>query len=205
MDSTEGTPFRENPDGAPGIFIYDPRQPLEGMQAFGFEGIESLKELLGVGILEKLPEPSVTKISNDTFKEGDILLVQARPRGPLFGGSTSLGLLRNGVYKAAVSDGLLTQDSSHHYLWVTDFPLFTPDSDAHPGQGGSAGFSATHHPFTAPKTKKDVDILFTDPLMAIADHYDLVVNGIELGGGSRRVHNSDMQQFIMRDILKVRA
>jgi aspartyl-tRNA synthetase len=205
MESSKRAPFRENPDGAPGVFIYDRQQPLEGMQAFGYEGVEFLKGLFGGSSSEELLESSITKNPDKHFEEGDLLLVQARRCDPLFGGSTALGLLRNAVYKSAVSSGLIDQDSLHHYLWVTDFPLFTPDNETDPGQGGNAGFSATHHPFTAPKTTKDVDLLLTDPLMAIADHYDLVVNGIELGGGSRRIHNSDMQQFVMRDVLKVRV
>ena len=86
---------------------------------------------------------------------------------------------------------------------MTDFPLFTPENGVDPGQGGSAGFSATHHPFTAPKTAADVDLLLTDPLKAVADHYDLVVNGVELGGGSRRIHSAQMQSFIMVEVLKV--
>jgi aspartyl-tRNA synthetase len=205
MESLEGAPFRENPDGAPGVFIYDRRQPLKGMQAFGYERAESLKGLFRSSGSEEFLEPSITENPDKTFEEGDLLLVQARQRGPLFGGSTVLGRLRNAVYKNAVSSGLINQDSLHYYLWVTDFPLFTPDNETDPGQGGNAGFSATHHPFTAPKTTKDVDLLLTDPLMAVADHYDLVVNGIELGGGSRRIHNSDMQQFVMKDVLKVRV
>src|SRR5579862_1798225 len=45
MNSPEAVPFTKNPDGAPGILIYDPRKPLEGLQAFGYEGAKSLKEL----------------------------------------------------------------------------------------------------------------------------------------------------------------
>lgn len=83
--------------------------------------------------------------------------------------------------------------------------MFTPQSgeSTDPGQGGSAGFSATHHPFTAPLTPKDASLLVTDPLRARADHYDLVVNGVELGGGSRRIHLASMQEYIFREILKM--
>jgi aspartyl-tRNA synthetase len=87
---------------------------------------------------------------------------------------------------------------------VVDFPLFSPSSDSEPGQGGAAGISSTHHPFTAPKTAADVDLLLTDPTKSVADHYDLVVNGVELGGGSRRIHDAAVQEFILRDILQMR-
>lgn len=74
-----------------------------------------------------------------------------------------------------------------------------------PGQGGTSGFSSTHHPFTAPLSASDADLLLSAPLEAKADHYDLVVNGVELGGGSRRIHNAEFQKFVMKDILKMTA
>jgi aspartyl-tRNA synthetase len=201
MDSPDAEVFRQNPDGAPGIFVFDPRRPLEGLQAFGFEGAENLKSLYAMS-----PRQPFVNYDHDiatTFDDGDLLLVQARENLPHTGGSTVLGKLRIALYKAAVAEGLIEPDPTHHYLWVTDFPMFTLENASDPGQGGAAGFSATHHPFTAPKSAADVDLLLTDPLKAKADHYDLVVNGVELGGGSRRIHSAEMQKFIMRDILKV--
>jgi len=209
MDSPEGEGFNRNPDGAPGIFVFDPRRPLEGLQAFGFEGAESLKSFYAQtpGSVPKIESAGLSGETNATvetaFDEGDLLLVQARPDLPHDGGSTSLGRLRIAVYKAAVSQGLLEPDPTNRFLWVTDFPMFTLDNASDPGQAGQAGFSATHHPFTAPKSAADVDLLLTDPLKAKADHYDLVVNGVELGGGSRRIHSAEMQRFIMKDILKM--
>ena len=188
MDSADAEPFKQNSAGAPGIFVFDPRRPLEGLQAFGFEGAESLKALY---------------TEADALDDGDLLLVQARHNTPHSGGSTMIGKLRLAIYKAAVAKDLIEPDRTHHFLWVTDFPMFTPDNSTDPGQGGSSGFSATHHPFTAPKTSDDLDLLLTDPLKAKADHYDIVLNGVELGGGSRRIHSSAIQKFIMNDILKV--
>jgi aspartyl-tRNA synthetase len=211
MDSPEAVAFQQNLDGAPGVFVYDPRQPLDGLQAFGYEGAEALKALYVKSSTSSVDRPSSTASDSpsdsptiEPFEEGDLIIVQARPHSRLSGGSTSLGRLRTAIYKAAISKGLLHQDKNDcHFLWVTDFPLFSPNNETDPGQGGSAGFSATHHPFTAPKTAEDVELLITNPLEAIADHYDLVVNGVELGGGSRRIHNSEMQQFVMREVLKV--
>jgi len=196
MDSAEALPFNRNPDGAPGVFIYDPRQPLEGLQAFGHESADILKETFR-------PPVQNDHGGEGGFEEGDLILVQARPNEPHSGGSTALGRLRTAIYKAAVAKGLIQPDPSHRFLWVTDFPLFTPSNDSDPGQGGSAGFSATHHPFTAPKTARDADLMLTDPMKARADHYDLVVNGVELGGGSRRIHDSEVQQFVMRHVLQM--
>ncbi|CAP69456.1 uncharacterized protein PODANS_1_11190 [Podospora anserina S mat+] len=81
--------------------------------------------------------------------------------------------------------------------------MFTPNTETDPGQGGRSGFSATHHPFTAPLTDADVELMVTNPLAARADHYDLVLNGVELGGGSRRIHTAKMQEYVFREILKM--
>ena len=161
MDSPDAEVFRENSDGAPGIFVFDHRRPLEGLQAFGFEGAENLKALYAAS-----PEQPFVNYDHDiatTFDDGDLFLVQARENLPATGGSTILGRLRIAIYKAAISEGMIERDPFHHYLWVTDFPMFTSDNASDPGQGGAAGFSATHHPFTAPKSAADVDLLLTDP------------------------------------------
>jgi len=87
---------------------------------------------------------------------------------------------------------------------VTDFPLFSPDlhEAADPGQGGVAGIRSTHHPFTAPQVE-DLKYLANEPLKVKGQHYDLVVNGVELGGGSVRIHDADLQHHILKEILKL--
>jgi aspartyl-tRNA synthetase len=184
MSSPEGKSFETNPDGAPGVFVVDPRQPLQGLSPLGFEGAEHVEELL-------------------QLEEGDLIVLQARKKGPHTGGSTALGNLRVALHKAAVAAGYIDPPEGFNFLWVTDFPLFSPTNDVDPGQGGAAGLSSTHHPFTAPKTAEDVDKLLTAPLEVQADHYDLVVNGVELGGGSRRIHDARVQEYILKDVLKV--
>lgn len=184
MDSPEAQPFIQNPDGQPGIFIFDTRKPLQGLQVFGFEAAEQVEEML-------------------ELEDGDLVVLQARPRGDFSGGSTPIGNLRLALHKAAVKQDYLPAPQGFAFTWINDFPLFSPSNDAEPGQGGAAGLSATHHPFTSPKTAEDVDRLLTDPLSVRADHYDLVVNGVELGGGSRRIHSADMQELIMRDVLRM--
>ncbi|CAN9327243.1 unnamed protein product [Alternaria alternata] len=187
LDSPDGKIYLDNPDGQPGIFIGDLSQPMQGLGPLGrqyeMEGPESLK-----------PE------------NGDLLILQARPNVPFSGGSTMLGNLRLALHKAAIAQSLMEAPAKDDFkfVWITDFPLFTPSSDSEPGQGGSAGFSSTHHPFTAPKLPEDVDKLLTDPSSAVAAHYDIVLNGVELGGGSRRIHSATMQEFIFKDILKMK-
>jgi aspartyl-tRNA synthetase len=185
LDSPAGAAFNNNPDGGPGVFVYNGKQPLCGLQPFGFEAAEQIEDLL---------EPD----------HGDLIIIQARPRAPFAGGSTPVGDLRRALHAHAVSTGFSPAPTGFDFMWVVDFPLFSPSSDSEPGQGGAAGFSSTHHPFTAPKTAADVDMLLTDPTKVVADHYDLVVNGVELGGGSRRIHDAAVQEFILRDILQMK-
>ena len=184
LDSHNGAAYRENSNGSPGVFVVDSRKPLQGLFALGFEAAEEI---------ERLSSPS----------EGDLFLMQARRDVPLTGGSTVLGRLGLDIHKLAVEQGLVTLEAATRPLWITDFPLFSPISDSDPGQGGAAGLASTHHPFTSPKTLKDVDLLAIEPINVIGDHYDLVINGVELGGGSRRIHNVDMQAYILRDVLKM--
>jgi len=73
-------------------------------------------------------------------------------------------------------------------LWVTDFPMFEWDED-------SGRFTAMHHPFTAPHTDS-AQALKDDPADALSKGYDMVLNGVELGGGSIRIHKPEMQQAV---------
>ena len=184
LDSPDAAPYNDNPDGSPGIFIYDSKKPLQGLQSLGFEGAEEIERLF-------------------ELEDGDLVVLQARKNEPFHGGSTPLGNLRLALHKAAVAQGFLDAPNGYQPLWVTDFPLFSPISATEPGQGGMAGLASTHHPFTSPKSTEDVDLLLIDPRRVIGDHYDLVINGVELGGGSRRIHNSEMQRFVMEKILRM--
>lgn len=184
MDSPEARPFIENPDGQPGIFVFDSRKPLGGLFPFGFEAAERLEEDL-------------------ELQEGDVVVIQARKNAPFSGGSTAAGRLRLAMHKAAVAQDLVEKPEGWHFLWVNQFPLFSPITDEDPGQGGAAGIASTHHPFTAPASREDAELMAMEPLKAKADHYDLVLNGVELGGGSRRIHNAEAQEYVLREVLKM--
>jgi aspartyl-tRNA synthetase len=186
LDSPAGAEFNKNPDGGPGIFVYDAKKPLRGLMPFGFEAAEQVEELL---------EPD----------HGDLIVLQARKNAPFSGGSTPLGDLRKALHSEAVKAGAKEAPRGFSFLWIVDFPLFSPIDENEPGQGGTAGLASTHHPFTAPKSAADVDLMVTDPAAVVADHYDLVVNGVELGGGSRRIHDARVQEIVFRDILKMPA
>lgn len=186
LDFPDSKRFHDNPSGGPGIFIYDSGKPLQGLSAFGFEAVEELERRFDL-------------------KDGYIIILQARENAPLSGGSTPLGDMRNAIYKALANLHYLQPHDWKDFkpVWITDFPLFSPSNSSEPGQGGNAGLASTHHPFTSPKTAQDVDLLLIDPSQVIGDHYDLVINGEEIGGGSRRIHHAEMQEFVMRDILKM--
>lgn len=184
-------PLRNNPAGEAVPLIIDTSKPLCGLSPLGHEAATMvLEDVSTLGDLEP----------------GDLLVFQARPNRPFEGGSTPLGDLRRHIYAEAVARRMLPFDPSFRFLWVTGFPLFTPNNDASDpaeGQHGASGFSSTHHPFTAPLTPEDFDLLATDPLAVKADHYDLVVNGVELGGGSRRIHIAAVQEYVFREVLKM--
>jgi aspartyl-tRNA synthetase len=121
------------------------------------------------------------------------------------GGSTPLGRARSLLLPHLIEKLILqiTPDD-FKFLWVTDFPLFSPDlhDTNDPGQGGFAGIRSTHHPFTAPQVQ-DLGRLASHPLDVKGQHYDLVVNGVELGGGSVRIHDADLRHHVLHEILKV--
>ena len=75
---------------------------------------------------------------------------------------------------------------NYKVLWVVDFPLLEWDEEAQ-------RFFAMHHPFTAPKPE-DEAMLESDPGKVRANAYDMVINGVEVGGGSIRIHNRDLQK-----------
>ncbi|KAI1355438.1 aspartyl-tRNA synthetase [Xylaria sp. FL0043] len=188
FDMLPNTTHRLGNDSTPGVFVLDSFKPMRGLAA------------LGHGAGNKL----VHYQTDDWLKceEGDVVIIHARKNKPHQGGATELGRLRKLIYDTAVEKGLMPKDPSLAFCWITEFPLFSPE-DGEPGQGGSAGICSTHHPFTAPLTAEDVDLLRTDPLKAKADHYDLVLNGVEIGGGSRRIHVAEVQEYVMREVLKM--
>ncbi len=93
----------------------------------------------------------------------------------------SLGFLRRRI---AGLLGML-DDNQFNFLWVVDFPMFEKDEEGN--------MRATHHPFTQPKLD-ELDKLDTDVFSVNADAYDIVLNGVELGGGSVRIHDKDLQK-----------
>jgi aspartyl-tRNA synthetase len=111
--------------------------------------------------------------------EGDLLLVVADHHRTV---CTVLGALRAELGSPPVGEG------PHHYVWVTDFPMFD-------GVDQAGNPQAAHHPFTMPHPG-DLDLLESDPAAVRSQAYDLVLNGWELGSGSVRIHRGDIQRRI---------
>lgn len=116
-------------------------------------------------------------------KPGDLLLVLSGE------GNHTRGALSELRLKMGSDLGLKNKDE-YKALWVVDFPLLEWDEK-------SQRFHAMHHPFTSPKPE-DADKLSTDPGSVTANAYDLVINGVEIGGGSIRIHDKELQQKMFK-------
>jgi aspartyl-tRNA synthetase len=81
------------------------------------------------------------------------------------------------------------------FLWVVDFPLLSFDKEQN-------RWYSSHHPFTAP-VAEDIPMLKTEPKRVRGQHYDVVVNGVELGGGSIRIHQPDVQKTVFEEVLQI--
>jgi len=115
------------------------------------------------------------------LEPGHLLLLLAEPE-PLASTILSRIRLQLGVRLGRMAAG------EDRFLWIVDFPLLERDPDAN-------RYVAVHHPFTAP-VEEDVDRLERDPLGIRSQAYDLVLNGTELGGGSIRIHQPELQQRV---------
>ena len=114
-------------------------------------------------------------------KPGDLILICADKDKVVF---DSLGALRLELAKRLN----LTKPDDYNFLWITEFPMFEWDEEEN-------RWTAEHHPFTSPMDE-DLPLLDTDPGKCRAKAYDMVLNGVELGGGSIRIHRRDIQNKI---------
>ncbi|KDR83356.1 hypothetical protein GALMADRAFT_219189 [Galerina marginata CBS 339.88] len=136
-----------------------------------------------------------------SLKVGDDIWLSYRPRNPT-GGSTALGRARLQISDLAQSRGEFRPTQEPHFLWITEFPLFTRD-DADKDHLAHGRWSSSHHPFTAPMSQ-DIDVLYRGEAEKVrGQHYDLVLNGVEIGGGSVRIHDAAMQDYIFTEILRL--
>ncbi len=118
-------------------------------------------------------------------KPGDLILILAGER------SSTLNALSELRLEMGTRLGLRDKDT-YHPLWVVDFPLLEWDEE-------SGRFHAMHHPFTSPKIE-DLELFDTDPGKVRANAYDLVINGVEIGGGSIRIHDEKLQKLMFKNL-----
>jgi aspartyl-tRNA synthetase len=127
--------------------------------------------------------------------EGDVVFFAAAPWEKA---CAILGRIRLEAAALLQKRGKLTiRPDDWKFLWVIDFPLMTHDE-------AENRYVATHHPFTAP-VPEDAALLDTDPKKVRGQHYDVVLNGMELGGGSIRIHQPALQKKVFEDVLKIPA
>lgn len=143
-------------------------------RAAGMEGVQSpIAKFLSAEVLEAI-------LTRTNAQTGDILFFGADSFKIV---TDAMGALRLKLGR----DLQLTKLDSWAPLWVVDFPMFEED--------GEGGLAAMHHPFTAPREMSPEE-LKSAPTTAIANAYDMVINGYEVGGGSVRIHRSEMQQTV---------
>ena len=142
--------------------------------ATGVEGLQS-------PILKFMPDEVVMQMMERLdAADGDIIFFGADKTRVV---NESLGALR---IKVAADQNMIREGWAP--LWVVDFPMFEED--------GNGGLTPLHHPFTAPSCS--VEELVDKPAEALSRAYDMVLNGCELGGGSIRIHQRDMQEAVFR-------
>ncbi|MCX7871667.1 MAG: aspartate--tRNA ligase [Verrucomicrobiae bacterium] len=127
------------------------------------------------------------------IEEGDLVLFSA---GPWLQACEILGRVRLYCAELLKNQGKLNIPSNEFkFLWVVDFPLLSFDKE-------NNRWYSSHHPFTAP-VPEDIPLLTRDPKKVRGQHYDVVVNGVELGGGSIRIHQPDVQKIVFEDVLQI--
>mgnify|MGYP001572305378 FL=1 len=130
-----------------------------------------------------------------SVEDGDIVFFAA---GPWETSCNILGRVRLESATLLEKRGQKLRDPKDwKFLWVIDFPLMHFEEE-------EGRYVSSHHPFTAPVVE-DLPLLESDPKKVRGQHYDIVLNGVELGGGSIRIHNPDVQKKVFEDVLKIPA
>jgi aspartyl-tRNA synthetase len=175
-----------------------------GAKAYSRKGLDELTKFVGIygakGMpwlkvndidkgMEGLQSPILKFLSEDVVSQL-LARVNAKSGDIIFFGSDSSSVVSEalGALRLKLGEDLDLLEGDWKPLWVVDFPMF---------EEIDGGMHALHHPFTAP-TNLTPDQLEANPLGALSDAYDMVLNGCELGGGSVRIHNQEMQSAAFR-------
>ena len=166
-------------------------------KSFGMKGLAYIKAENGEWkspILKFLTDADKALIRTQlAVEEGDLVLFAA---DQWTNACELLGRVRLYAAEALKTLGKLKVPADQfNFLWVVDFPLLSFDKEMN-------RWYSSHHPFTAP-VAEDIPLLKTDPKKVRGQHYDIVVNGVELGGGSIRIHQPDVQKAVFEEILAI--
>ncbi|WP_291973005.1 aspartate--tRNA ligase [Candidatus Symbiopectobacterium sp.] len=161
------------------------------IEIYGAKGLAYIKVNEKAKGLEGISSP-VAKFLNETLLAALLERTAAEDGDILFFGADSAKVVTDALGALRLKLGRdfgLTNLASWKPLWVIDFPMFE--------DYGEGGLAAMHHPFTSPRDMTP-EALESNPVSAIANAYDMVLNGYEVGGGSVRIHSSTMQQTVFR-------
>ena len=175
----------------------------EYAKSFGAKGLAFIKVEKGAGRCHCEWKSPIVKFFSDAEKaalasklkieEGDLILFAA---DQWLNACEILGKIRLYCADVLKGQGKLTIPADRFdFLWVVDFPLLSFDKEQN-------RWYSSHHPFTAP-VAEDMPLLKTDPKKVRGQHYDVVVNGVELGGGSIRIHQPDVQKTVFEEVLQI--
>ena len=169
----------------------------EYAKSFGAKGLAYIKVEGGEWkspIVRFFSEAEQAALSSKlAIEEGDLILFAA---DQWLTACEILGKIR--LYCAEVLKGqgkLVIPVDRFDFLWVVDFPLLSFDREQN-------RWYSSHHPFTAP-VAEDIPMLKSDPKKVRGQHYDVVVNGVELGGGSIRIHQPEVQKTVFEEVLQI--
>jgi len=169
----------------------------EYAKSFGAKGLAYIKVEKGewkspiVKFFNEAEKAALT--SKLKIEEGDLILFAA---DQWLAACEILGKIRTYCADVLKASGKLDIPSNRFdFLWVVDFPLLSFDKEQN-------RWYSSHHPFTAP-VGEDVSFLTTDPKKVRGQHYDIVVNGVELGGGSIRIHQPEVQKMVFEQVLQI--
>jgi aspartyl-tRNA synthetase len=169
----------------------------EYAKSFGAKGLAYIKVEKGEWkspIVKFFDEAEKAALTNKlAIQEGDLILFAA---DQWLTACEILGKIRLYCADVLKGQGKLTVDPNRFdFLWVVDFPLLSFDKEQN-------RWYSSHHPFTAP-VAEDAPLLKTEPKKVRGQHYDVVVNGVELGGGSIRIHQPELQKTVFEEVLQI--
>ena len=155
-----------------------------------YVGIYGAKGLAYIKINDDGPSSPIIKFLGDEVTKKVISLTKAKTGDIIFFGADKAKIVNEalGNLREKLAHDLNLYDKEWAPIWVLDFPMFEVADDG--------SLNAIHHPFTAPSV--DTKTLLKDPKNSLSRAYDLVINGSEVGGGSIRIHQSDMQKTVLK-------